>query len=262
MPLPDRVPWEELEPDFIEAWGYPRGTFMPEHLAIYGPNGSGKSYLEKTILMRRAELRDSHVVILATKPAGGDETLQSMGWPIVTTWPPGHGEKYRRVIYQASARNLRADGKVRQRQAVEHLFEALWRPRSNIVLSIDEISYVDQDLGLRTLLTRYYREARALGITIVAGTQRPQGVTRWMHSESKWKFAFAPADEDDCDRVAQVLGNKLYFRTVLNSLDANLREFVLVHTLTKQCVISHISNGPSQPVKEVKEGEPRARAVT
>lgn len=260
MPLPERVDWDQLEPDFIEAWGYPRGEFMPEHLAIYGPNGSGKSYFEKTILLRRAELRGSHAVILATKPA--DSTLQSMGWPIVTTWPPGHGEKYRRVIYQATARNLRADGKVRQRQAVEHLFESLWRPNSNIILAVDEIAYVEQDLGLRTLVTRYYREARALGITIVAGTQRPQGVSRWMHSESKWKIAFAPADEDDCDRVAQVLGNKLYFRTVLNSLDTEKREFVIVHTLTKQCFISHISNGPKQPVKEVKEAAPRARALT
>lgn len=238
-PLPPRIPWDTLAPDFLRAWGYPRGVWQPEHLEVLGPTGSGKSYFLKTILQARALVRGSHIVILATKPA--DETLTSLGWPIITKWPPNQWSKDRaQVIYWAKAKGLGADGLKAQKMAVENLLENLWRPNANIVLVFDEIAYVEQDLGLRALITRYYREARALGITIVAGTQRPQGVSRYMHSESSWTVCFKPKDDDDAERVAQVLGNKKYYLRVLDSLDATKREFLLVHNLTKENYISFI----------------------
>lgn len=240
--LPDRVPWETLGPDFFSAWCYPSGRWQPEHLSIYGPTGSGKSWFEKTVLKERARLRGSHIVIVATKPA--DATLTSLGWPVVTSWPPtkqwGDKSKTEQCIFWARADGLNKEGRARQRAAIEDLLSKLWKPDSNIIIAFDEIAYLEQELNLSTEMATYYREARANGITIVASTQRPAGVTRYMHSESSWSVFFAPKDEEDAERVAQVAGNKLYYRRCFAELDRSNHEFLLVHSGTNQAYISSI----------------------
>lgn len=241
-PLPERVPWETLGPDFYKAWCYPKGRWQPEHLCIVGPTGSGKSWFEKTILQERARLRGSHIVIVATKPA--DATLTSLGWPIVTSWPPkkewGEKRQMNQVIYWARADGLNDEGRTRQKAMVEDLLSKLWKPDSNIIVCFDEIAYLEQELKLKTQLQTYYREARANGITIVANTQRPSGVNRYMWSESTWSVAFRPKDDDDAKRVAQQLGNEVYYARVFDELDRGNHEFVLVHNLTQQAYISSI----------------------
>lgn len=259
---PQRVPWEELGPDFLEAWGRPGGQFQPEHIEILGPTGSGKSYFEKHILVERVKLRGSAVVILLTKPA--DKTISSLDWPVVTSWPPNEwNSKNRQVIYHAKSHGLGRAAVQRQREKVEDLLDKLWHPDANVVLAVDEIAYVEQELGLRTHMTTYFREARALGITMVASTQRPAGVSRAVHSETGWAAAFAPKDEDDAERMAQILGDKRHYRDVLMDLDREKREFVLVHNLTREAYISHIP-GPkrkaaSAPRKDQHEPGTRPR---
>lgn len=247
------MPWEgdgenESPADnFLESWGYPRGTFMPEHLAIYGQTGSGKSYFEKTILMERARLRGSRIVVVATKAA--DKTLTDTGWPIVDTWPPATGwtkdkRRYNQVIYWARAHGLNRESQEYQRRKVEELLDKLWKPESNTIVAFDELAYICDDLGLKTEVTTYYREARANGITIVASTQRPNYVPRYMHSESTWSVFFAPKDQEDAERMAQVAGDKTYYMRVFRELDRRNYEFLLVHTLTGECVISSLPKTP------------------
>jgi hypothetical protein len=238
-----------LGPDFFAAWGYPRGKFMPEHLEILGQTGRGKSHFEKTVLMTRAKLRGSRVVVICTKPA--DDTIKSTGWPIVDKWPP-HGNSWRRdrrdynqVIFWAKAKGLGRAGRAQQSAAIEDLLERLWVPDSNIVVAFDEIAYVERELGLTPQVERYFREGRGLGITVVASTQRPQGVTRYMHSESAWAVFFAPKDEEDAERMAQVAGHRLYYMRALRELNATKYEFLLVHTLTGECVISSLPKKPT-----------------
>lgn len=263
-PLPDRADWDnEVGPAFFEAWGYPRGEFMPEHFSIYGQTGRGKSHFETYILKERARLRGSRVVIVATKKA--DKTLVALGWPIITDWPPPAGWRhrkrdYRQVIFWAKADGLGRDAQNRQAAKIRHLLDSLWVPDCNTVVAIDEVSYIEEELNmpphdLKSVLARYDREARALGITNVKSTQRPVGTGRTMHSESTWSAAFAPKDEDDAERMAQILGNKLYYRRVLSELDATKYEFVLVHNLTGEAVITSLPKKPiptrlSRPAQE------------
>jgi hypothetical protein len=221
----------------MRSWGYPRGERMPEHLEILGQTGSGKSYFERTILLERARVRGSHIVVVATKPA--DKTLAGMGWPIITSWPPNY--KQNQVIFWARAKGLGRPALLAQKQKIADLLDKLWRPDSNIIVAFDEIAYLDSDLGLRTHLTRYYREGRALGITIVGSTQRPQGVPRYMHSESGWSIFFAPKDEDDAERMAQVAGSKRIYTPILMELDRSKYEFLMVRNLTGERYISAIS---------------------
>lgn len=232
----ERVDWAELGPHFLAAWGYPRGKRMPEHLEILGQTGSGKSYFERSILTERARARGSHIVVIATKPA--DDTLTAAGWPVITDWPPPYGKN--QVIFWAKAKGLGVQGRAEQRRKIAELMERLWVPKSNRIIVFDEIAYIDSDLGLRIPLTRYYREGRALGITIVATTQRPQGVPRYMHSESAWSIFFAPKDEDDAERMAQVAGSKRGYMPILMELDRTKYEFLMVRNLTGERYISSI----------------------
>jgi hypothetical protein len=246
-PLPAREPWEVVGPDFFEAWGYPRGEFQPEHLAIYGQTGRGKSYFEKYVLVERARLRKSRIVVVATKPA--DKTLVSTGWPIIEDWPPPHGwtkkqTDYDQVIFWAKAPGLGVEGQQKQAQKIVDLLEQLWVPDSNRIVVFDEIAYIEKELGLANYTSRYLREGRGLGITVVATTQRPAQVSRYMHSETAWSVFFAPKDEEDAERMAQVAGNKTYYMRALSELNAADYEFLLVHNLTQESVITSLPKNP------------------
>jgi hypothetical protein len=250
---PQRVPWELLGPDFIEAWGRPNGKFQPEHVEVLGPTGSGKSYWEMTVLVERVRLRRSAVVILLTKPA--DKTLSELDWPVISKWPPSEwNDKNRQVIFHAKSHGLGKAARQRQAEQVEQLLDGLWHPEANVVLAVDEIAYVEQELGLRTHMTTFFREGRTLGITVMASTQRPAGVSRAVHSETAWVVAFAPKDEDDAERMAQILGEKKHYRDVLLDLDREKREFVIVHNLTREAYISHIP-GPKKPQKTAPKSD-------
>lgn len=245
--MPDYEPWDVLGPEFFAAWGYPGGEFKPEHMAIYGQTGRGKSHFEAYILKERARLRGSRIVIIATKPA--DKTLTKMGWPVVTKWPPETGwtkkkDHFRQCIFWAKADGLDQAAQARQSMRVRTVLEELWVPNSNTVVVFDEIAYVEQELKLATVTSRYFREGRALGITVVATTQRPANVSRTMHSETTWSVFFAPKDEEDAERLAQIAGNKTYFKRALNELDATNYEFLLVHNFTGEYVISSLPKNP------------------
>lgn len=231
------MPWADLGPAFTRSWGRPGGRYDPEHLEILGPTGSGKSWFQAAVLEERARRRHSHILVICTKPA--DDTLKSLGWPVIKRWPPNADQK-QVLIWPKSG--LSVVRKRQQRDEIVGVLEKIWVPNSNRIVVFDEISYLQHELGLEHLLRTYYREARSQGITIVANTQRPQSVTRFMHSESKWTVAFAPSDEDDAERVAQVLGNKKYYRDVLLELDSTKHEFLLVQTTSREAYISSIDN--------------------
>ena len=63
---PERAPWSEIGPEFIRIWGRPRGKVQPEHVEIVGPTGSGKSWWEATVLLERARVKQSGIIIIAT----------------------------------------------------------------------------------------------------------------------------------------------------------------------------------------------------
>jgi len=232
----ERVPWDELGPEFIRAWGRPNGRHEPEHLTVYGKSGGGKSYFVGYVLQQRAAARGSHVVIVATKKA--DRTLSALGWPIVDTWPPGYGEN--QVIYWARAKGISAEHRLPQRAKVKRLMDQLWVKESNVIIYWDELTYVERMLRLGPELETYYREGRANGITNVASMQRPSNVTRLSHSEAGWTVAFPPKDADDRKRVAEVLGDRARFNAILDSLDRTKHEFLMRHDLTGEAYISHL----------------------
>ena len=232
----ERYPWAEVGPEFIVAWGRPNGRWDPEHMTVYGKSGGGKSHFVCYVCKQRALIRASDIVMLSTKRQ--DKTMTSMGWPLIRSWPPGYGEN--QVILRIPAKGIDPEHLIPQRKRVRDFMNAIWVPDSNLVVVWDELTYLEQDLGLKRQLAMFYREGRGNGITNIATMQRPSGVTRLAHSEAGWTVAFPPKDVDDRDRVAEVLGDKQRFRIILDGLDRTRHEFLMRHDLTGVTFISHL----------------------
>lgn len=234
-----RVSWEELGPEFIRTWGYPRGKFEPEHLTVYGKTRSGKTYLVIHLLQWRAHVRGSHCVVLVTKKS--DALLSGLGWPVRDSYPFPYGTN--QGIVWIRDKGLTDESRKEQGRRVERLLGQLWRPNSNVVLYVDELPYVENSLGHRRIIETYYREGAGNGITVVSGMQRPARVSREAHSEASWTAAFRPKDADDRDRVAEVFGDRARYRIVLEDLDRHKREFLLHHDLTGESYITALPSG-------------------
>lgn len=240
-----KLPWEEVEPKLLANWGSQDGKFQAEHVAIVGPTGSGKSYFMTYLLKQRATLRGSHVVVVATKPT--DNTLLKMGWPVINKWPPNYNQS--QVIFWPKAGSLK-ESLQNQRTQILDMLDELWHKDSNIIVAFDEIAYIEDELKLSTPIKRYWREARALGISVVATTQRPVNVGRTMWSESSWTFAFKPKDEDDAKRVGQELGSGKIFIPLLMKLQRN--EFIIKQRDEDDIVITKL-NSPSKTTSSVED---------
>lgn len=249
-PLPadiPRVPWSELALEFIQAWGYPDGRFDPEHVEILGPSGSGKTVFEETILSERAAARDSAEIFIATKASDKQiGALSKAGWPVVTDW--GGVQQHKQCIFWPQTKAL---GRARREYLagkISDLLARLWHAQSYTVIAFDEIKTVEGlSPEMAELIAMYWREARSVGITIVAMKQRPQGIQRDMHSETSWVVSFRPKDEDDGKRYAELFGSRTYYLPVLMSLDRSKYEFLIQDVKQNSAVISWI-DVPIEPL--------------
>jgi nucleoside-triphosphatase THEP1 len=232
-----------LGEEFIEAWTprpEPGERLEGQHLEVTGQSGSGKSYVLKTIFQQRALKRNSGIIYISTKL--DDPTVAAlfeMGWPRAKTFD--EVKKHRQCVFWPETKAI---GEAKDKFFEERIYDLLsriWTPESNTIVAHDEIGY-SEDLSrrLKKLIRQYWREARALGISVVASKQRPVGVVRDQHSESRWKIVFPPADEGDMDRFAELLGQPRDWAPVLRSLDQDLHQFVLRNTVTKDTFISWI----------------------
>lgn len=252
MDLP-RAPWSAIREDFIRSWGYPDGKFNPEHMEILGPSGSGKTYAEATLLQERVRRRGSAVIFIATKPV--DATITALGWPVVTDWKAlvrhfERGEK--QVIFWPRTEQLGKAWTAYMAAKIEDLLSRLWRAKMPVIVVFDEIATSEGlSIDVREIIKRFWREARSVGITMIAMKQRPQGIQRDMHSETAWIAAFKPKDEEDAIRVAQIMGSKRQWLPVLMNLDRDRHEFVLLHNRTGEAVITWVDT-PLKPPKSTK----------
>jgi len=176
--------------------------------------------------------------MIATKPE--DKTLRDYHWPIIRKWPPPYGTD--QFIYWVRTHNDADENKKIQRAEIRDVMQKLWTPAANMIVGFDELAYLDdrEELNLKSMTQRYWREASALGITVVAGTQRPRFVSLYAFTESQWMAAFRPFDEQDGRRVAEVMGSKKTYYDELMNLRHH--EFILRHIRTRQEVVTRIED--------------------
>jgi hypothetical protein len=246
-----KIPWSQLGPEFIQVWGRSDPSDpQPEHVEVIGMSGSGKSYFVCSILQERMLVRNSPAIQLITK--ADDKTFFKLGWPIGDTWE--FVRQNRQCLFWPRTDKLGSAREAYHRDKIQDLLNRLWHPNSNTILSFDEIAYIESlSPELRKTIAMYWREARSLGITVVATKQRPQGTGRGMHSETPWTCVFIPSDWSDRERFAELLGRKRDWLDIFDMMDPMNHEFVLRHTKTGDTFISWVDI-PLVPIEPPKEG--------
>ena len=235
---PPEVPWSELGPEFIETWGHDdKGKLRAEHLEVTGQSGSGKSYTIASILQQRAKRWDSAEIAVLTKQA--DDSLPLLGWPVIADF--SDLKKYRQAVFWPQTKAIGQEREKYMEAKIYDLLARLWQPAANVVIYFDEIGFIE-DLSprIKKLVRQYWREGRSHQISVIAAKQRPIGINRDAHSESRWKIVFPPADMGDMDRFAELLGRKQQWAPVLEGLDQTTHQFVIRNSFTKDAYVSWI----------------------
>lgn len=237
-----RVAWDQVRDYFA------REHELGEHVAIEGPNGSGKSVLALLLLeargkRRTAAGRPTSITVMAVKPR--DRTLGLLGWKRMTNlndWPPPYGDE--QVILWPPYGDP-ATVAARQRAVFEPALREIMQSGNQIVY-IDEAAYFEENppngLGLGPLMTQFWYMSRAIGVSMMAATQRPTRVSRSMWSEPYWLFIFRPEDEDDLKRVAELSGSKRLVLDVVPTLGSH--EFLMLRRRPERlAVVSQVEMG-------------------
>lgn len=246
---PERIPWTELGPAFIETWGHDeRGKLRAEHWEIEGQSGDGKSYLAGTAMQQRAQKWGTAELAVITKQT--DDSIPLLGWPEVSSFAELRQRKYLQAVFWPKTTLKGEEREKFHEAAIYELLTELWPApgeQANIVIYFDEIRYVEGLIGpagkrkrLKGMVRMYWREGRSHGISIIAGAQRPLEMVRDMHSEARWRAVFCPADEADMERFAELLGPAKLWIPVLRSLNKQLHEFVLANNQTRDIYITWV----------------------
>lgn len=204
--LPEPTPW----PAFAESLDWRQG----EHVSIVGPTGSGKSTLALALLPRR-----QFSAVLATKPRDAtlNELVSRHGYRRMREWGPRPGE--RRVLLWP--RLTESDQWRTARPVYEHALSRIYAT-GNWAVCLDEARVVCDErrpfLGLAPYLRLLWTQGRSLGVSIVAGTQRPAWVPPEMFDQATHLMFFRDGSANNLRTIGGLVG--LDERTVRDGVPA------------------------------------------
>jgi hypothetical protein len=191
------VPWAE----HLASWTWRQG----EHVTLVGPTGMGKTYLAGEVLPRRR-----FVLILACKAK--DPTLSAYArrqrFKVIRSWgelPNSiEGTPYERVILwprAAGGAELRARQRVEFAGALEDVYRM-----GGWTVYVDELSYLVRKLKLSEPLETLWLQGRSLGISVVAGTQRPAWVPLEAYDQASHLYLWRDPDAGNRRRLSEIGG--------------------------------------------------------
>jgi hypothetical protein len=211
-----RIPWDVFRTSYLR---WQNG----EHFALIGPTGLGKT----TMLVNLLPLH-RFVVVFATKPR--DATMNGLvrsGYMRLDRWrsldPAQHP---RRVLWPDASR---LDSEKTQRAVFADAFARIYR-EGHWTVALDETWYMTNVLGLDSEIKTYLLQARSLGISLVAATQRPAWVPRELYTSCTHLMFWRVNDQTD---LASLSGIGWLNGEIIREIVANLEPFQCLYVNTR-----------------------------
>lgn len=191
------VPWDTF---YRSLFHWTQG----EHVTLIGPTGKGKTTLVNAILPKR-----DWIIFAGTKKVDSTQTqlVRSMGYKQVATVEQIHPDVSHRFLLKppfpkkATVRELKRAHQLAFRQMLMLAFE-----NGRWTLALDEVRYLSDFLGLADELELLWLQGRSLGVSMVAGTQRPRHIPLEAYSQATHLFFWQNPDTQDVQRVAELAG--------------------------------------------------------
>jgi len=170
-----------------------------------------------------------YVAVLATKPR--DATMNALirqGYEKYDRWPVMADPKQfpKRVIWPDATR---VDSDAEQKRVFEDAMARIYRI-GDWTVAIDELWWFTNKLDMGEIIKTYYLQARSMGISLIAGTQRPAWVPREMYTSCTHLFFWRTNDETDL-RSLQGIGFKS--ATIIREVVVNLDRFEALYINTR-----------------------------
>lgn len=211
-----RVPWDVFLRDKFK-W------LQGEHIGLIGPTGQGK-----TTLLHHLLPLHPYVVVFATKPRDKSMTeLVRSGYYPIKRWQMLDPKDYPRRVLWPDAGNLNSVGN--QKVVFHDAFERIYR-EGGWTVAIDELWYMNNVLKLEMDVKLYLLQARALGISLLAATQRPAWVPLEIYDQSTHLFFWRDNDETNLRRLS---GISFRSADLIRSVVADLERFQVLYINTR-----------------------------
>jgi energy-coupling factor transporter ATP-binding protein EcfA2 len=211
-----RMPWDKFLTDVFK-WE------QGEHVALIGPTGQGKT----TLLTQLLPLHP-FVTVFATKPR--DESMERLirtGYYPIKRWQSLDPAEYPRRVLWPDASLLNSVNE--QREVFHDAFARIYR-EGGWTVAIDELWYINNVLKLEMDVKLYLLQARALGISLLAATQRPAWVPLEIYDQSTHLFFWRDNDETNLRRLS---GISFRSADLIRSVVSELERFQVLYINTR-----------------------------
>lgn len=220
-----RVPWDVFK---REAFRWEPG----EHIGLIGPTGNGK-----TTMMVNLIAEHPFVSVFATKPR--DDTMNYLegykGYLKLDRWKSLDPVRHPRRVIWPEANKL--NSAVHQQRVFGDAMDKIYR-EGEWTVAIDELWYFINTLRLDHEVKTYLLQARSLGISLIAGTQRPAYVPLEVYDQSSHLFLWRDSDQNNLDRLSRLSAPNTYLiRDLVMNLDRH--QVLYVNTRTGELIRTH-----------------------
>ena len=199
---------------FLAQLGWHQG----QHVTLIGPTGSGKTTLTNALLPLRR-----FVIFFGTKPSGRDDTALELvkhhGYRLVRDvdqLPQVITPKNSRIVFWPKF-TTPADVPMQAWQIDATTRRAF--VEGGWCLVVDETWYWEHELRLGRMLSQLWTQGRSLGLSLVAGTQRPAHIPLLAYDQATHVFFWRDNDERNLKRISGMNGlNAQLIRATVSAL--------------------------------------------